>query len=78
MTVLEHELARHRLAREPVDVVGRRPGLIPTAMSRRVFETDLLANQLDLPLYNFPSRLLVGGLALLRRRRGRIFEGGQK
>lgn len=39
------------------------PGLIPTAANRRVFETDLLANQLDLPLYNFPSRLLVGGLA---------------
>ncbi|MEE8441095.1 MAG: hypothetical protein V3S41_05180 [Spirochaetia bacterium] len=48
---------------ESLDVVGRRPGLVPIAVSRRVFETDLLANQLDLPLYNFPSRLLVGGLA---------------
>ena len=46
-----------------LDVIGRRPGLIPITMSRRVFETDHLANQLDLPLYNFPNRLLVGGLA---------------
>ncbi|MBU8913566.1 MAG: hypothetical protein KOO61_06035, partial [Spirochaetales bacterium] len=51
------------LETESLDVVGRRPGLVPITVSRRVFETDLLANQLDLPLYNFPNRLLVGGLA---------------
>lgn len=40
------------------------PGIVPIAVSRRVFESDLIANQLDLPLYDFPSRLLVAGLAL--------------
>ena len=35
---------------------------IPTATRRRVFETDILSNQLSLPVYPFPSRLLVLGL----------------
>lgn len=38
-------------------------GEYPTELRRRVFETDILANQLSLPLYDFPSRLLVLGLA---------------
>jgi hypothetical protein len=42
---------------------GRRSGLVPVSLSRRAFETELLANQLDLPLYNFPSLLLVVSLA---------------
>lgn len=40
----------------------QRDGIVPISVSRRVFETDLLANQLGLPLYEFPSRLLVTGL----------------
>ncbi|MFP4551401.1 MAG: hypothetical protein ACLFNT_11380 [Spirochaetales bacterium] len=35
---------------------------LPTELRRRVFEIDLLANQLQLPVYEFPSRFLVGGL----------------
>jgi len=41
---------------------ARSEGIVPIAVSRRVFETDILANQLRLPLYSFPSRLLVMGL----------------
>lgn len=37
---------------------------VATEAERRVFETDFLANQLALPLYDFPSRLLVLGLAI--------------
>lgn len=35
---------------------------LATEMRRRVFETDLLANQLALPIYRFPSRMVVLGL----------------
>ncbi len=35
---------------------------LPTEVRRRVFETDLLANQLALPIYRFPSRMAVLGL----------------
>jgi len=35
---------------------------LPTELRRRVFEIDVLANQLQLPVYRFPSRFLVGGL----------------
>ena len=34
-------------------------GAVPTSSTRRVFEDDLLANQMDLPLYDFPGRLEV-------------------
>lgn len=37
---------------------------VPTELRRRVFESEILANQLSLPLYDFPSRLLVLGLAV--------------
>lgn len=37
---------------------------VSTEVRRRVFEVDVLSNQLGLPLYDFPSRLLVLGLAL--------------
>ena len=37
---------------------------LPTLARRRVFETETLSNQLSLPLYDFPSRLLVAGLML--------------
>lgn len=37
---------------------------VPTGLRRRVFESEILANQLSLPLYDFPSRLLVLGLAV--------------
>ncbi|MFW5741686.1 MAG: hypothetical protein ACOCW3_02245 [Spirochaetota bacterium] len=39
-------------------------GGVPTELRRRVFESETLANQLSLPLYDFPSRLLVLGLAM--------------
>jgi len=35
---------------------------VATGLRRRVFESDVLSNQLTLPLYDFPSRLLVLGL----------------
>ena len=37
---------------------------LPTLARRRVFETEILSNQLGLPLYDFPSRFLVIGLML--------------
>lgn len=51
---LWNSLLSHRTDREAV----------ATEADRRVFETDILANQLSLPLYDFPSRLLVLGLAV--------------
>jgi hypothetical protein len=36
---------------------------IATTLRRRVYETDLLANQLTLPIYRFPSRRMVAGFA---------------
>jgi hypothetical protein len=38
-------------------------GLIPISERRRVFEHDLLANQLDLPVYDFPRTALVAAVA---------------
>lgn len=47
-------------------VLGRRASMdaVATELRRRVFETDILANQLNLPLYDFPSRLLILGLGV--------------
>ena len=38
---------------------------IATTLRRRVYETDLLANQLTLPIYRFPSRLVVTAFAAM-------------
>ncbi len=43
---------------------GSREELVATGLRRRVFEVGTLANQLTLPLYDFPSRLLILGLAV--------------
>ena len=49
------------------DLLTARPGesRVATESSHRVFESDVLANQLTLPVYGFPARLIVLGFSAL-------------